>query len=698
MCLSGRESLNKSLTESGALKQMALATSQMDNVLALTRGLGYLDSQPQEQFKPIDLLKDVSKKQSKIILFDILPVSQSSKIDTYCQTAFGETLFFKNDLRSKDAFQQSIKTISNINMTIAGVQRIDIHSVYHFGDYFTIIFECFLNVENEETGDPDQQILTKRYSAFDAVQTQFESQLPNELKGMFAKKQNFHSGKHSLPCFKVYDVKDYSFFFNERKNNQLFSNDPDTNREKAEDFLNRMSEFDDDGNIVYDNVKFLGVSQDLLLGVIDKDLIISQANEFLQDSSKPIPYKYVILSFNEEHLLDFCYEFVAKYYLFIAFELLLQEIKKIEYSGFLSIKENVLDKKDLFLEQKICLTSLVDQFEMYKQIYLQYDREEFRFENEQTWTYNKFLGGGKDKDSLSNYFQEHTEEIIDEFNRKNKRAVDKQKDVEDLIRHQEQLKANQPIINPLFKEVEKELVYQIQKWKDHIDKNQIESWLYNFETAEDKRMALMLLDKLQYISSRQLIPGVVTTNHKINSLLGDGGDRVHSAIGNITSGSHHSLKIFQENCGLSEKSFVEFDKLEPSKEKVLILFDDFIGTGKTFIKFYEEKKAIFDEFKQVVYACPFAFKKGIDYIQDKSNVTVIYSQLISESQQVDQIEGLEPGKILEFLDKYKDRIPDQYRYGYDECKIIFTFENNIPNNTIGIFWYSKNWTPLLQRK
>ncbi|MBD3202734.1 hypothetical protein GF327_00435 [Candidatus Woesearchaeota archaeon] len=688
----------KSISESGVLKQLSLAQSQMDQLLSPMKGLGYIDHNPQDQFSPMDLLKEVSKKQSKLILFDIFPISQSEEIDAYCQANFGETLFFKNDSRAKDSLQQSMKTISNANMTIARVQRIDIHSAYHFGDYFTILFECTLNPQNDETGESDQKILNKRHSIFDQVQTGFEAQLPNELKGIFTKELYFDSGKHSMPSIKVYDIRDYSFFFEDRKSSGLILNGPGTNREKAEDFVNHLSDLDDKGTIIYDNSKFLGFRQEILFGVIGKDLIISQINEYLQDSSKPIPYKYVILNFNEEKLLPFCYEFVSKYYLFIAFELLLLKIKGIEYSKFMTVKDDILDKKDSFLEEKINLTSLVDQFEMYRQIYLQFIKEEFLFENEEAWTYNYFAKSGSNRDSISNYFQDYNQNVVDEFNRKNKRLMDKQKDVGDLIRHQEQLKANQPVINPLFKEVEKELVHQIQKWKDTIDKNQIEAWLYNFETAEDKRIALNLLDKLQHVSSKQLIPGVIATNHKINSLLGDDAEKVYSAIGKITSGSHHSLRIFQENCKLPEKAFTEFSKLEQTKEKVLVLFDDFIGTGKTFIKFYEKNKAILKGFKKVVYACPFAFKKGVNYIQEKSEVLVVYSQLIPESQQVDQMEGLDSDKVIKFIDKYKNRIPDQYRYGYDECKIVFTFENNIPNNTIGLFWYSENWIPLLQRK
>ena len=100
----------------------------------------------------------------------------------------------------------------------------------------------------------------------------------------------------------------------------------------------------------------------------------------------------------------------------------------------------------------------------------------------------------------------------------------------------------------------------------------------------------------------------------------DDADKVYSAIGKITSGSHHSLKIFQENCKIPETSFTEFDKLEQNQEKILVLFDDFIGTGKTFIKFYEKHKSTFEGFKQVIYACPFAFKKGVDYTFDTTMV------------------------------------------------------------------------------
>ncbi|NJD77980.1 MAG: hypothetical protein FIB08_12955 [Candidatus Methanoperedens sp.] len=108
-----------------------------------------------------------------------------------------------------------------------------------------------------------------------------------------------------------------------------------------------------------------------------------------------------------------------------------------------------------------------------------------------------------------------------------------------------------------------------------------------------------------------------------------------------------------------------------------------------------------NEFKIIIYVCFIAFQNGIDKIQRETKAKVVCAYLIEESQQV--INGTlfqdeEKKLIKDLIEKYSSRVESDYVWGYDNCQLLLSFEDNIPNNTIGILWWSKRWIPLFERK
>ena len=264
--------------------QIASGLSQVNVKMNLLGDL--FPSNDEQSFKPLEIIKDVSTRHDKIILFDMIKIEEESKINEYCSSHYGETLFVKDNYISKDSFQQTMKTITNISLSVEQVSNINLHSAYYYGKFFCVMYECVLCVNNSTEVGNDIDILNRRLNKFKSIQKKVEEAIPDELKGIFGHKKLFRfseSSGNSIPCFYIYSVEDYSSFFDDRKNTFLV-NGPSTNREKAEEFLIHLSEFDGKDDIKYDNSKFLGVNQDILLGVIDKKLIVSQVNEYLQDN------------------------------------------------------------------------------------------------------------------------------------------------------------------------------------------------------------------------------------------------------------------------------------------------------------------------------------------------------------------------------------------------------------------------------
>ncbi|MGH9926551.1 MAG: phosphoribosyltransferase-like protein, partial [Nitrososphaeraceae archaeon] len=104
-----------------------------------------------------------------------------------------------------------------------------------------------------------------------------------------------------------------------------------------------------------------------------------------------------------------------------------------------------------------------------------------------------------------------------------------------------------------------------------------------------------------------------------------------------------------------------------------------------------------------IYYCSLgAFENGISKIKKYTGVETVTGRLIEESEKV--LDGKlysqkDRQKIRKIVEKYDGtRIPTEYSRGYDNCQLLYAFENNIPNNSLGLLWFSHNWTPLLERK
>lgn len=135
--------------------------------------------------------------------------------------------------------------------------------------------------------------------------------------------------------------------------------------------------------------------------------------------------------------------------------------------------------------------------------------------------------------------------------------------------------------------------------------------------------------------------------------------------------------------------------------KVIVLLDDFVGSGDTFINWYEENKSKIRSDR--IYYCSFgAFESGVEKIKKNTGIDTITGRFIQESEKA--LDGkLYPQKdrqeIRMIVEKYKGiRIPKEFSFGYDNCQLLYAFENNIPNNSLGILWFAQNWTPLMDRR
>ncbi len=666
-----------------------------------------------------DDLFNISKKQKKIILIEFFNLDQKEEINNFFRLFSKKDLVIINDNKSKEVIQRSI---NHLPLSIAlpkNVSSMCVHSGYFFGYYFALIFECYLSIEdlNEISSKNGFGILNERFKLFEDLHAQIEKSLPEQFHGFFFKNElRFEERKLKLPSMYVYDVNDYNLIFEDdtedEKENSIFQLkspfDAPTLKGKACDFFLEESNMRAKA-VGYDPLLCLGIRPEILFAQISDKLICSQSNVYFEDHLGSIPSNFVIFEFNEGQLINFALEFVSLYYLYIIFEKQLIELSNIKIPKIRDLKKESLEAKKVEVSKvKRELNEIINDVFLYSQIFDSLNIRNLKFSQEESRYPILPVGKCGDDDSISQYFS--TLIINNKKKLEEKQAYLQQKvsDIEVSIINELKIKTTNPKVNSLFNKIESDLIQQIMKWDGtEISQYKIESWLLNFKTTKDRKTALKLLDKLTYITYSDLR---ILVKSAYGSLLGS----IHSndltncyisPIGKPTSGSTHLAKIFEEENGIDDKLIIPFENLKSSteiKDKTLVLIDDFIGSGSTYIRWYKEYINQLANFSKVIYVSATGLQKGITNIESETKTEVICASIFDEDEQV--IDGtlfdLEDKQMIkELIDKYSSRIGSEHMYGRNNCQLLLAFEYNIPNSSIGILWWSKNnWTPLISRK
>jgi len=381
----------------------------------------------------------------------------------------------------------------------------------------------------------------------------------------------------------------------------------------------------------------------------------------------------------------------------------------IKSSEITYLEEEILKlKKTQVLRTKLILSEISKEIFSCLRIFDYFSNNDFEFNEEETSS--RFLIKGKswDNDSVSKYFNDLLSYRKEAIEKRQTHLQERISDINNFIVSELSLTKDKPKINGAYKKIETDLILQIKKWNGTIiSQDKIETWLSNFNSKEDRIAALKLLDKLTYITYQEMRPFITAAyNTLLYSINSENLKNCYvSPIGKPTSGSNHLAKLFQEENRIDDYLLIPFDNLESliktdNKKDTVILIDDFIGSGNTYIKWYEDHRALLDSFQEVFYVSIMGIQKGINNIELKNKTKVICANIFDEEDRV--IDGTlfleDKPQIEKLIKKHSSRIASEYVYGYDNSQLLLTFENNIPNNSVGILWWNKNWKPLIERK
>lgn len=272
-----------------------------------------------------------------------------------------------------------------------------------------------------------------------------------------------------------------------------------------------------------------------------------------------------------------------------------------------------------------------------------------------------------------------------------------------------------------------------EKLKNSISTIDIINWLSNFDEF-DRLDMLELLDRFRYFNETELIQGYMKCiNQLVNSInVRDISKIALHPIGKFgKSGTammyffNKALKQIKINCKIDTIPHYDYfaeiildEKTNRHKKVVLVLIDDFFGSGKTAVDYYNDhieseinKLSVNTEIYFISFVCLETAKQY--FARKLPSVKLIYSELESKAFSQDKYTLGSKEKIVRLrtlcydyalkkdlfsIRDHKNNKLLKYPLGYENSQALIGFSFGTPNNTLPIFWSSKNgWFPLFPR-
>lgn len=256
---------------------------------------------------------------------------------------------------------------------------------------------------------------------------------------------------------------------------------------------------------------------------------------------------------------------------------------------------------------------------------------------------------------------------------------------------------------------DKKLINKIISTKKNIQQlNNLDTWLSNFESPEERRVALNVLSKIKYYTLYDLQESIFKCfksyctyrNCQISKIKNN---TVITSVGNSSSSSSLMLKTAKNILGTEGNPMIKSNnEILPAKQENLIILDDFIGLGDAFLKDYSAKKKTFEKYTNISFIIPVVYHIGLKKIQETFPDVKIFSGIVLNEDCVysNQLSKKEIEVIDRILDRNFASETTQTKYSAKEHILNVIFEHNIPNNSLPIYWSKSNvkiWNPLFPR-
>ncbi|WP_281980764.1 phosphoribosyltransferase-like protein [Tenacibaculum mesophilum] len=259
----------------------------------------------------------------------------------------------------------------------------------------------------------------------------------------------------------------------------------------------------------------------------------------------------------------------------------------------------------------------------------------------------------------------------------------------------------------------------LPRLKHAVEPIKLINWLENFDESEVD-LAIDLLSVYEYIPFNEFM---FRLNDLLNEILkkipngeriiifpygkvGKSGTLVTYPLKNTTAFKRRETDILLTH----DYEFIE----NPKQYKHFVFLDDFIGTGKTFCKVYEEERGIKkwiqdQEIEKVYILTTIVMVEGKKYINDRFKDI----KIIAEERNKIFNKEESPLKLFGNLEEIKNVVEKQGRelkdtlshspyaspLGFDKSEALVSYFHGTPNNTLSVIWSNyKEWEPLFPRK
>lgn len=266
---------------------------------------------------------------------------------------------------------------------------------------------------------------------------------------------------------------------------------------------------------------------------------------------------------------------------------------------------------------------------------------------------------------------------------------------------------------------------------DGIEPYNLDGWLQNFSSDEQKFFASLVLDKLIYRSNKQMIsmlfdlftinlPNAMRLSSDplynpeellLTKLCQNGDCKIRlvnvDPLNNKSQSSEYVLHQLRHNLGISSNFIIRLENISQEYDKGVrsfILIDDIICTGTQMngnLKQIEVSK-IQDAKIYVAVCC--AHQKGLDFLRPKySNVKFVYTEHLTENDNlfsaINGNEKEELWKIYEdILDSKKVNLT-KGKYGIGNLALDYAFESSTPNSCLPLLYFKNDFfNPLLKKR
>lgn len=246
-----------------------------------------------------------------------------------------------------------------------------------------------------------------------------------------------------------------------------------------------------------------------------------------------------------------------------------------------------------------------------------------------------------------------------------------------------------------------------QKWGDAKVKKEydkkIESWLNQF-TDKEKPIILELLKNYRYYTESAVAKKVVELHRKFLESNGEDISRVlftkipkeygvaNSDLMFNAYWLNNDIYSYSSNDVIRE--FLENDAIP----QILVIVDDYVGTGETFITTLKRMIEIAPELlnRKIYFLTLHASLFGVEEVNK-------FTESLSLDFELIYLEATPKAFLGDYIflkadvqakqDEYslicqKKRISSDYIFGYNDVQSLVSFNNTTPNNTLGLFWYN----------